>query len=59
MNRRIGQRIFEAIDWAARRSVAGASAMSDETFVIALVVFLAAYMVVEFWVLRQLVPHAA
>ena len=33
--------------------------MSGKTFVIALVVFLAAYMVVEFWVLRQLLPHAA
>ena len=33
--------------------------MSGKTFVIALVVFLVAYMVVEFWVLRQLVPHAA
>ena len=33
--------------------------MNGKTFVIALVVFLAGYMVVEFWVLRQLVPHAA
>ena len=33
--------------------------MNGKTFVIALVGFLAAYMVVEFWVLRQLVPHAA
>ena len=33
--------------------------MNGKTFVIALVVVLAAYMVVEFWVLRQLVPHAA
>ena len=33
--------------------------MNGKTFVIALVVFLAVYMVVEFWVLRQLVPHAA
>ena len=33
--------------------------MNGKTFVIALVVFLATYMVVEFWVLRQLLPHAA
>ena len=33
--------------------------MNGKTFVLALVVFLAAYMFVEFWVLRQLVPHAA
>ena len=33
--------------------------MNGKTFVLALVVFLAAYMVVEFWVLRQLVTHAA
>ena len=33
--------------------------MNGKIFVVALVVFLAAYMVVEFWVLRQLVPHAA
>ena len=33
--------------------------MNGKTFVLALVVFLAAYMVVEFWVLRQLLPHAA
>ena len=33
--------------------------MSGKTCVRALMVFLAAYMVVEFWVLRQLVPHAA
>ena len=33
--------------------------MNGKTFVIALVVFFAAYMVVEFWVLRQLVPHVA
>jgi len=33
--------------------------MNGKTFVIALVVFLAAYMVVEVWVLRQRVPHAA
>ena len=33
--------------------------MSGKTFVIALVVFLAAYIAIEFWVLRQLVPHAA
>ncbi len=33
--------------------------MNGKTFVIALVVFLVAYMAIEFWVLRQLVPHAA
>ena len=33
--------------------------MSGKTFVIALVVFLAAYMAIEFWVLRQLLPHTA
>ena len=33
--------------------------MNGKTFVLALVVFLAAYMVIEFWVLGQLVPHAA
>ena len=33
--------------------------MNGKTFVLGLLIFLAAYMVVEFWVLRQLLPHAA
>jgi hypothetical protein len=33
--------------------------MNGKTFVLGLLIFLASYMVVEFWVLRQLVPHAA